>query len=67
MRKINETLDEMTSRYVGARLLSFAGSVADSKRAESEIRGIEAHAEELGLLRNLKNAVLVRMYGVSVR
>ena len=60
-------LEGMISRYVGARLLSFAGSVADSKRAESEILGIEAHAKELGLLTELKTAVFQQMYGVTVR
>lgn len=59
-------LENMISRYVGARLLSFAGSVADSKRAESEILGIEAHAAELGLLRELKSGVFQQIYGVPI-
>lgn len=59
-------LEDMISRYVGARLLSFAGSVQDSKRAEFEILEIEAQANDLGLLRDVKRGVLEQMYGVSI-
>ena len=59
-------LQEMTSRYVSARLLSFAGSVQDSKQAEFDISAIELQAQQLGLSAQLRRAVFAQMYGVRV-
>ena len=62
---VQEQLEEMTSRYIGARLLSFAGSVKDSKQAESEIIGIELEAKRQGIYRELKSAVFAGLYGME--
>jgi len=54
---VQEQIKEMTSRYVRARLLSIAGTIEDSRRAESEILGIESQAKTLGIYRELKLSV----------
>jgi hypothetical protein len=56
-------IEAMTSKYVGARLLSIAGTIQDSKQAEFEISGIEAEAKRLGIYRELKLSVWSAMLG----
>jgi len=56
-------IEQMTSQYLGARMLSIAGSIKDSKQAESEILGIEAEAKMLGLYRELKLSVWSALAG----
>lgn len=62
---VQEQIEEMTSRYIGARLLSIAGTVTDSKKAEFEISAIESHAKQLGIYRELKSAVFAGLYGIE--